>query len=110
MGNSKNTPSVSTVVNLDGAAGKHPAYSDVGQKNTSSSTCWSETHQFTDADREAAIVRAGRAVEKHMTRWEAEGCFAARGDADRARMLMERLIAGRSPEFVARLEAERGLA
>jgi len=60
---------------------------------------------LSDADREAAIVFAGKAIEKYMADWEAHGCFAARGDADRARRLMELLIAGRSPEQVARMTA-----
>jgi len=60
---------------------------------------------LSDADREIAIVFAGKAIEKYMADWEAHGCFAAHGDADRARRLMELLIAGRSPEQVARMEA-----
>lgn len=65
---------------------------------------------MTDAEREEAIQRAGKAIEKHMAIWASDGCMAARGDVDRARQSMEALIAGRSPEQVARMEAERGLA
>lgn len=68
------------------------------------------TRPFSDDDREAAIKRAGAALEKHMAQWEETGCFAARGDADRARRLMELLIAGRSAEQVAKMERERGLS
>lgn len=60
---------------------------------------------LTDEDRESAIVRAGRAIEKHEGVWLATGCFAARGNADYARRLMEQLIAGRSAEQVARMVA-----
>jgi hypothetical protein len=65
---------------------------------------------MTDSDREQAIVRAGKAMEKHMATYERTGCFSARGDADRARRLMELLIAGRSKEQVRKLEQARGLA
>ena len=65
--------------------------------------------RLSDADREIAIQRAGAAVEKHMAKWRETGCFAARGDADRALRLMGLLVKGRSPEVVARLERERGL-
>jgi hypothetical protein len=65
---------------------------------------------LTDSQREAAIQRAAALIEKYMGIWKAEGCFAARGDADRARRLMELLIKGRSPEMVAKLERERGLS
>lgn len=64
---------------------------------------------LTDDEREAAIKRAGAAMQKHYARYAETGCFAARGDADRALRLMELLIASRSPEAVANLERERGL-
>lgn len=57
----------------------------------------STAHRMTDAEREEAIRRAGKALEQHMAVWQAEGCMAARGAADRARSLMGALIAGRSP-------------
>jgi hypothetical protein len=62
---------------------------------------------LTDETREEAISRCARAVERHMAEFARSGCFAARGDADRARRLMELLIAGRSPAVVARMEAEQ---
>jgi hypothetical protein len=72
--------------------------------------CRSSRVGMSDAEREAAIVQAGKAIERHMAEYERTGCFGARGDADRSRRLMELLIRGRSPEYVAKLERERGLA
>ena len=60
---------------------------------------------MTDAEREDAILRAGKAIEKHMATYASTSCLSARGDADRARLLMQALIAGRSAEQVARMEA-----
>lgn len=54
-----------------------------------------EASELSDAEREAAIVRAGKLIEKHMATWASDGCMAARGDADRARAIRARLIAGR---------------
>lgn len=51
--------------------------------------------RMTDEEREEAIKRAGRAVEKHMAEWERSGCFAAKGAADRAMQLLYLLKAGR---------------
>lgn len=64
---------------------------------------------ISDADREAAIKRAAAAMEKHYAEWLVSGCFAAKGDADRAMRLMYLLIQGRSAGQVAAMEAERGL-
>jgi hypothetical protein len=64
---------------------------------------------LTDASREEAIQLAGRLFLKHWALWEATGCFAARGDADRALMLQNRLIVGRSAEFISAREAALGL-
>ncbi len=60
---------------------------------------------LSDGEREAAIVRAGKAVEKHMARGERE-------DAQRALRSMEQLIAGRSLEQQERMQAriERGIS
>jgi len=65
---------------------------------------------MTDDEREEAIQRAGKAMEHHMAIYTSTSCFAARGDADRARILMQALIAGRSREQIQRMEAELGLA
>lgn len=64
---------------------------------------------LSDDSREEAIRRAGRAMEAHYFRWCCTGNFADKGDADRARLLMERLIAGRSREQVRRMEIRKGL-
>jgi hypothetical protein len=66
-------------------------------------------HDCADAQREVEILHAGREIEEHMRQYAETGDFAARGAADRARLRMEELIRGRSPEVVARLEQERGL-
>lgn len=78
---------------------------------------------LSDAARELAIIRAGKAIERHMAAYLAleqvyalTGCFADIGDAERqqrmaheACRLMEALIAGRSKAQVLRLEIKRGL-
>lgn len=64
---------------------------------------------LTDDQREEAIQRAGRAMEAHYFRWCCTGNFADKGDADRARLLMEALIAGRSKAQVLRMEIRKGL-
>jgi hypothetical protein len=66
--------------------------------------------RLSDEEREAAIHRAGKAIEHHMALYAASSNLADRGDADRARLLMQQLIAGRSAAFVAKLELERGLS
>lgn len=100
-----NYPISSQMVADPSAAGRRPRL-----VYTSDETDSAIPHQpLTDEAREQAIVRAGKAVEKHMATWERDHCFAARGDADRALRLMEQLIAGRSAEMVARLARERGL-
>lgn len=69
-----------------------------------------QPHPLTDDEREAAIVRAGDAMQAAMARYDASSNFADRGDADRARLIMENLINGRSAAQVARMEQERALA
>lgn len=66
-------------------------------------------HRLTDAERAAAIERAGMLIVASMEEWERSGCFAARGRAVYAEQCMSRLIKGRSPDMVARMERERGL-
>jgi hypothetical protein len=68
-----------------------------------------QTQPCADAQREVEILHAGREIEEHMRQYAETGDFAARGAADRARLRMEELIRGRSPEVVAQLERERGL-
>lgn len=59
-------------------------------------------HPLTDDEREAAIARAGRAIEKHMA-------TGNRADAQRALRSMEQLIARRSTAQVMRMRIARGL-
>lgn len=59
---------------------------------------------------EAHIKSCGELVEQAMANYETSGNFADRGEADRWRIEMERAIALRAPETVAKLEAARGLA
>lgn len=98
----------------------------IGESPTNSNQPVSQDRQagprISDEQREAAITRAGLLVEHHMADLRAinnrdphifsdfADAAAARWKAQRARELMEQLIAGRSPEYVARLERERGLA
>lgn len=67
---------------------------------------------LTDTEREEAIKACGQRIEDAMREAvKPEGdYFTARATADSAREKMEALIKGRSPEMVARLERERGLA
>lgn len=64
---------------------------------------------LSDAERETQIVAAGQLLERRYAVYEETGCFAALGDAHRAESVMRKLIAGRSPEQVARMESARGL-
>jgi hypothetical protein len=66
-------------------------------------------HSLTDDEREAAIKRAGIAMEKAWKDYE-DGEPMALVRAHELRRLMEVLIKGRSAERVAQMEAARGLA
>lgn len=63
-----------------------------------------------DEKREKSITDLGLLIEGAMGRWEASGCFHARGQADGYRMAMEALINGRSAAQVAYMEDALGLA
>lgn len=63
-----------------------------------------------DAAHELCIKRLGEQMLQHHERWAATGCFAARGSADGYRLQMEAAIGQRSPQAIAFMEAERGLA
>lgn len=63
------------------------------------------SHSCADLAREVAIQQAGRDIEAAMGRYGDSGNFADRGEADAARLRMQELIAGRSPEQVARMQA-----
>ena len=68
-------------------------------------------HSFTvDQQREKSITDLGLLVEGAMSRWEALGCFHARGQADGYRLAMEALIRGRSACQIERMEQALGLA
>lgn len=62
------------------------------------------------AEHEARIKRLGEQLEQHHAVYEAAGCFDALARADGYRVQMERAIKQRSPDAVAAMEAERGLA
>lgn len=68
--------------------------------------------EMTDYQREEAIKECGLRIEDAMREAVKPDCdyFTQRAIADSAREKMEALIKGRSPEMVARLEQERGLA
>lgn len=51
--------------------------------------------RMTDEEWKAAVARAQAAWAKHNYIWMLTGCFAAKGDADRAKRLEKLLIAGR---------------
>jgi hypothetical protein len=63
-----------------------------------------------DQERELHIKQCACLMEDAMRRWHETSDFGYRGDADRWRLLMEDAIRGRSPEFVRKLELERGIA
>lgn len=66
--------------------------------------------RMSDEEREAHIRDCAWLMEDAMRRWCETGDFGYRGEADRWRLLMEEAIKARSPEYVAKLERERGLA
>jgi len=65
---------------------------------------------MTDTERETEIAALTAAMEAAYATWERDGCFAARGEADRLMRARDDLVRGRSAEQVARMESERGLA
>jgi hypothetical protein len=64
---------------------------------------------MTDEAREAEIARLTQEMEAAYAIWQSDGCFAARGDADRLMRERDDLVRGRSAAQVAQMEAERGL-
>lgn len=54
------------------------------------------TPRMTEEEWDAAIARATAAEASHDVQWMLTGCFAAKGNADRAKHLKESLIAARS--------------
>lgn len=64
---------------------------------------------MTDTEREAEIARLSAEMEAAYAIWQSDGCFAARGEADRLMRQRDDLVRGRSAEQIARMEQERGL-
>jgi hypothetical protein len=65
---------------------------------------------MTDEEREAAAYRAGVAMHAWYSQFQQTGDMECLDNAYRALGLMRQLLAGRSPEYVAKLEQERGLS
>ena len=87
LGEGENSPNVIEACNSEQACS--PALkADVGKVRLS--------HSLTDGEREAAIALAASLICHHMELYEISGCFTDRANADRARLSMEALIAGRT--------------
>lgn len=63
-----------------------------------------------DAENEKHIASCTWLMELAYAHYEASGCFADRGAADRWRILRDEAVKARSPAMVAKLEDARGLA
>lgn len=66
-------------------------------------------NRLSDQEREDHIRDCAWLMEDAMRRYHETSDFGYRGESDRWRLLMEAAINSRSPEYVARLERERGL-
>lgn len=66
-------------------------------------------YSLTPEQREAAIKRAGEAMERAYSDYLRTNEFSDLGRAHHHLLQMRQLINGRSPETVAQMEAERGL-
>ncbi|MBL0390562.1 hypothetical protein JJ685_05340 [Ramlibacter monticola] len=64
---------------------------------------------MTDEQRESEIRRAGEEMQRAYAQYTKHGCLSDLGRAHHLLGRMGALIEGRSPEQVARMEAERGL-
>lgn len=69
-----------------------------------------EDAQLTDEEREAAAYRAGVAMHAWYSRYQESGDRQALSIAHKHMTQMVAILAGRSPEYVAKLERERGLS
>lgn len=65
------------------------------------------TEPWADAQREVEILHAGREIEAHMARYGETSDLGDLGAAHAARLRMQALIAGRSPEQIARMLQEQ---
>jgi hypothetical protein len=92
--------------------GPSPSVSDRARIASAAGVGQSRLHLtgMSDNEREAHIRDCAWLMEDAMRRWHETSDFGYRGEADRWRLLMEEAIRGRSPEYVAKLEAQRGLA
>lgn len=61
------------------------------------------------AELEQHIADCGKHMEAAYARYEAQGCFSDRGEADGWRIRMHEAIAMRTPAQVQSLEQARGL-
>ena len=66
--------------------------------------------EVADLELELHIADCGKNMLKAFAEWEASGCFAARGEAQRWANLQGEAVRARSSGQVARMEAELGLA
>jgi hypothetical protein len=92
--------------------GPSPSVSDRARIASAAGVGQSRLHLagMSDNEREAHIRDCAWLMEDAMRRFHESGCFTHRGEASRWRLLMEEAIRGRSPEFVRKLELERGIA
>ena len=58
---------------------------------------------MTDEQREKSIADLAILIDGATQRWDKDGCFHAKGQADGYRVHMDQLIKGRSPEKAARM-------
>jgi hypothetical protein len=98
-------------INAKSLCVQFPAHESVNPPdNLSSSRQTEQTQPLTDEEREASIYRAGNAMQAWYSHYRQSGDSRMLDMAYAALGLMRSLIAGRSPEQVARMERERGLA
>lgn len=69
-----------------------------------------EPEPMSDSEREAAAVRAGNAMQAWYSQYQITRDPQLLDRSYEAMRLMRKLLAGRSAEYVARLESERGIA
>lgn len=89
-------------------AGASSQSADTG-RNSPQGEVGAVAHGMTDEEREAAIRRAGAAMQAWYSHYQHSGNAAHLDCAYRCLGMMRTLVAGRSPAQVARMEDERGL-
>lgn len=96
--------------NANSLSVQFPSPETVNPSDECSLPCQTETTEpFTDEAREQAAYRAGCAMQAWYARYQHTGNPAFLDNAYQALGLMRKLLAGRSAEKVAQMEAERGL-